>query len=401
MPAIPRSPAKPADGPVVRLQALQRAAGNRAVRHFVRRSTDACAVQRDLVTSYEAAVGKERNSAKGEADAKRDYAEAKSKLEGDGTDVELALTGALATVLVGVLPSDMGSYNSATFPWQRKIDRLFDNVVAYANSNWDYSAGGAGRVPIFLTNVGNCGALATAFHQVVTVLATELNEPRLTCALSSHNDFLLTPMINGVMTGRNRPYGNVAGILNAVTGPFAANYQGVNRAHFNGHTWAVVALPSGGSRVYDLLMGTKGVPVAPSVPAGYQFPRAHDDQGTPLAGTPGFNAGKYMVAQAVFDQARALADAVQRLSDAGVGKEADVTQLALDIAADQQRYGLSRWAFPATDTITQCREATTIQGFPAGVVELAVRIGLVGPRKLRLIHAVQAMSTADLAEMTS
>ena len=356
-------------------------------------------IQRDVFDSYEEAVGKDRPTADSEAAAKKDYADEKERLEGTGRDIKKEIGGALGEMLDGVLPTGATPFDATTFPWQAKVDLLFDNVVAFANATWDYDAGGAGRIPIFLSAKGNCGALATAFHQAVTVLALELGVPTLKCELRSHPSYLLTPYIAGTMTGRNGPYGNIARRIDRDTDPFDADYAGVRRAHFNGHTWAEVTFPTGGQRVYDLLMNTKGAPVNPTLPNGYSFVKAHDTDGSDLPHPPGFSAGKYMVADAVYDRAQE----VKREYDLfiQVVKPKELAGLPALIKADLNRTWAARKLAPDKGLKNGCRAVQRIQLLSSGSIELAARLGQVWPATMRTLDAALAISAEDLKKVVS
>ena len=379
------------------LLTLQRAVGNQAVvQRLAHPASQAPVVQRDLFTSYEAAVGKDRPGS--EEAAKADYTKAKKDLEAGGArNIKEEVGGALAGILGDVLPSDMASFDASTYRWQEQVDAVFRNVVAFANAHWDYSAGGAGRVPIFLTAKGNCGALATAFHQAVTVMAMELNEPSLKCELRSHAAYLLTPTIQGTMTGKNGPYGNIARQIDSDTGPFDADYAGVRRAHFNGHTWAEVTLPSGGTRVYDLLMNTMGAPVTPTLPNGYRFVKAHDANGTALPSPPGFDAGKFMVAENIYLRAHAVKTEYE--SFIAVVKRRDLDALPALIDAELERNSASRWLWPDNDLKTKCRAVLRIQALSAGSIELAARFGEVWPAVMANLNAARALPPGKLASV--
>lgn len=259
------------------------------------------------VTDYEGVVGSEYQMGTTQYNNSLDnYQRSKTKYEqthGQNT-AGPKITGDMANIFAAVTPNN---FDPLTANWQTTIDALFIETLRHAETNWSYSAGGTAGGSMFLTGEGNCGQFATTFVYLVNSLAAKFNVGGLKAGIESKAGDLITDPIatftnagvgpGNSLAGQNHPTGNVYAIIDRVDQPIVGNYDGINRARFTNHTWAVVDLPAAGQRTYDVLskyMGGHQDPT-PVAGCGYTFKRA---PGNP----PGFGGGNYMIRDAVWQQ---------------------------------------------------------------------------------------------------
>lgn len=369
------------------LLSLQKTAGNANVSVLLSRSSErtpsghSVPVQRDKFDTYEKVVGSEYEPGKSREEARGRYQNERKKYEQGGRTARAPMNAALSEILRGVEPIDPSTFDPAAANWEAMIDLLFENFLRYADANWDYSAGGTGSAPVYLVGDGNCGQFATAFVHAVHVLADVLAESGLRANLGSTSGFLLTPQISTVvntpiggansMTGKNHPVGNIAKIVATLTGNTDPDYPGVNRAHFNAHTWVVVSLPGAAAKTYDVLMKYKGNHMTPLSPAGHQFQPVCGDDGKELPGPDGFYRGKYMIEDGLWAQIQRFNE-IERTVSKYLDREA--VTLRARVAAEKSRWGISKWMWATDpDLVGVCRAVQRWRQEPPELRSLYVR----------------------------
>lgn len=366
--------------PVAELLELQRSAGNHAVAHLLQ-TVRSPQVQRGRYDKYIKLVGSQYPKGSHEETMARAGFD-KAVAEKGSKQAKKAVAPALDAVLAGA----KNSFTPKTPNWAHVVDRLFTNYLQYAEQSWDYTAGGMGAAPIFVAGSGHCGALATGFLHSTHLLATEMKAPALKAQLASHPGDSVTPVIATVvntavgpqnsLAGKNHSVGNVAAQIDAADDPFDADYAGVNKGAFNNHTWVQVTMPTGETRIYDPLMKSHGVAVTPSFPGGYVAVPARDETGQQQAPPIGFQAGKFLVANSVYNRTNAVQAAVEGLQRNGLKGPADIRQLS-DAVSDPK----VRVSAPA-DLVAKCKAAKVLMELPWKDVSLYFRTGRATTRSL-------------------